>query len=125
MAMILIVDDAPDSGESMAKFLEAGGHQVTCVPDGREALASVLVTTPDVILLDLLMPEMDGPTFLEIIRSYLRLQSLPVVVLTGLPDSLMVDRAQHLKVNSVLVKGKASPEDIQKALEQAIVQLPG
>jgi CheY-like chemotaxis protein len=125
MAKILIVDDDADAGGSLAKFLQAGGHEVTTVPNGREALSSVLAATPDVILLDMLMPEMDGPTFLEIIRSYLRLQSLPVVVLTGVPDSPMVDRVQHLKVNSVLVKGKASPEDIQKAVEEAATRAPG
>ena len=68
---------------------------------------------------------MDGPTFLEVLRSYLRLQSLPVVVLTTLTDSPMIDRVQHLKVNSVLVKGRASPEDIQRALEEAAVRAPG
>ncbi|MGI8981070.1 MAG: response regulator [Pirellulaceae bacterium] len=125
MVKILIVDDDPDSGESMAKFLQAAGHEVACVPNGREALASVLAALPDAILLDMLMPEMDGPTFLEIIRSYLRLQSLPVVVLTGIPDSPMVDRVQHLKVNSILVKGKASPEEIRRALEEAAVRAPG
>lgn len=125
MAKILIVDDDPDSAATMAKFLQAAGHEITCVPNGREALASVLSDIPQVILLDMLMPEMDGPTFLEIIRSYLRLQSLPVVVLTGIPESPMVDRVQHLKVNSVLVKGKASPEEIQRALEEAAVRAPG
>ena len=125
MVKILIVDDAPDAGESIGKLLEAAGHEVTVVPNGREALMSVLTATPDVILLDLLMPEMDGPTFLEVIRSYLRLQSLPVVVLTALADSPMIDRVQHLKVNSVLVKGRASPEDIQRALEEAAVRAPG
>ncbi len=41
------------------------------------------------------MPEMDGPSFLEVIRSYLRLQSLPVVVLTALGDSPMVARRRR------------------------------
>jgi CheY-like chemotaxis protein len=125
MVKILIVDDDADAGDSLAKFLQAVCHEVTTVPNGRDALASVLAATPDVILLDMLMPEMDGPTFLEIIRSYLRLQSLPVVVVTGVPESPMVDRVQHLKVNSVLVKGKASPEDIQKAVEEAATRAPG
>jgi CheY-like chemotaxis protein len=77
------------------------------------------------VLLDLMMPEMDGPSFLEVLRSYLRIQSLPVVVLTGLAESPMVDRAQSLKVNSVLLKGKASPEDILRAVEEAISRMPG
>lgn len=109
----------------MAKLLQAAGHVVASVPNGREALVSVLTDLPDVILLDMLMPEMDGPSFLEVIRSYLRLQSLPVVVLTALPESPMVDRVQHLKVNSVLVKGKASPDEIKQALEEAAVRAPG
>jgi len=42
---------------------------------------------PDVVLLDLVMPEMDGPSFLEVVRSYLRLQSLPVVYSRRLPTA--------------------------------------
>jgi CheY-like chemotaxis protein len=125
MAKILIVDDNEDARESQAMLLRDVGHDVSCVPNGREALAHVLSDVPDVILLDLLMPEMDGPSFLEVIRSYLRIQSLPVVVLTALSDSPMIDRAQALKVNSILIKGKATPADIQKAVEEAIHRYPG
>src|SRR5215212_6743491 len=125
MAKILVVDDSEDTRESMAILLRAAEHTVTCVPNGRDALSSVLADVPDVILLDLLMPEMDGPTFLEVIRSYLRIQSLPVVVLTALSDSPMIDRAQALKVNSILIKGKAKPNEIIKALEEALVRAPG
>ena len=77
------------------------------------------------ILLDLVMPEMDGPSFLEVLRSYLRIQSLPVVVLTGLSDSPMIDRVQSLKVNSVLIKTKATPDEILKALQDALIRHPG
>src|SRR5687767_5059749 len=125
MAKILIVEDHPDTGESLAKVFQHSGHEVTCVPNGREALAQVIQNIPDVVLLDLMMPEMDGPSFLEVVRSYLRLQSLPVVVLTGLAESPMVERAQFLKVNSVLIKGKATPEEIKRALEEAAVRHPG
>ena len=121
MASILIVDDNTDSCEGIAKVLRTAGHDVSCVPNGREALVQVLLKPPDVVLLDLLMPDMDGPSFLQVVRLYLRMQSLPVVVLTGFTDSPMVERALHLKVNSVLVKGKASSKDIQHALEAALV----
>jgi CheY-like chemotaxis protein len=125
MAKILVVEDHADSVESLAMILRDAGHTVTCVPNGREALAHVLVELPDVVLLDLLMPEMDGPSFLEVVRSYLRIQSLPVVVLTALAESPMIDRARALKVNTILVKGKAMPQDILKALEDALIRLPG
>ncbi len=125
MANILIVDDNADYREQLAMFMREAGHEATCTPDGREALSVVLARTPDVILLDLVMPEMDGPSFLEVLRSYLRIQSLPVVVLTGISDSPMIDRVQSLKVNSVLVKTKATPEEILKAVEEALVRHPG
>jgi CheY-like chemotaxis protein len=125
MAKILIVDDDADGRDTMAVNLQDAGHTVKCAPNGREALSLVLESQPDVILLDLMMPEMDGPSFLEVIRSYLRIQSLPVVVLTGLSDSPMIERARALKVNTILVKGKASPEEILKALEEALITHPG
>lgn len=127
MAHILIVDDDGDASKTLAIFFEAAGHQATCTPNGREALSVVLshTQTPDVILLDLVMPEMDGPSFLEVVRSYLRIHSLPVVVLTGISDSPMIDRVQSLKVNSVLVKTKATPDEILKALEDALIRHPG
>ena len=125
MSRILLVDDEEDTRASLSKFLRAAGHEVVAVPNGRDALAEVLKELPDVVILDLVMPEMDGACFLEVIRSYLRLQSLPVVILTGLGDSPMIARAQALKVNGVLIKGKASPDDIVQAVEAAIVRYPG
>jgi CheY-like chemotaxis protein len=124
MAKILIVDDNTDDSETLSMFFRTAGHEVTCAPNGREALSHVLAQTPDVILLDLILPEMDGPSFLEVVRSYLRIHALPVVVITGLADSPMIDRVRALKVNSILVKAKATPDEILKALEEAIVRLP-
>jgi CheY-like chemotaxis protein len=124
MAFIMIVDDAVDSCEPLAKYLEKSGHEVKCVPNGREALASVIARTPDVVVLDLLMPEMDGPSFLEVTRSYLRLQSLPVVVLTAMADGPLVERARNTKVNAILVKNKATFEDIAQAIAEALHRLP-
>jgi CheY-like chemotaxis protein len=125
MTKVLLVDDDQDARESLADCLRAVGHEVSCVPNGREALSHVLAEMPDVVVLDLLMPEMDGPSFLEVVRSYLRIQSLPVVVLTGLGDSPMIERARALKVNSILVKGKAEPTDVVKAIEDALIHYPG
>jgi CheY-like chemotaxis protein len=124
MASILIVDDDRDGREALSRFLKGAGHQVECASDGREALAAVLARTPDLIVLDMFMPQIDGSGLLEIVRSYLRLQSLPVVVLTGLPDSPLVERARFLKVNAILIKGKATPEDILRAVQEELPRAP-
>jgi CheY-like chemotaxis protein len=124
MAQILLVEDDATNRDATTRVLVVGGHKVVGVANGREALVEVMRQQPDVILLDLAMPEMDGPSFLEVLRSYLRLQSLPVVVLTGLSDSPMIERVQTLKVNCVLLKGKAIGDDIFKAIEEALVRHP-
>src|SRR5438270_76148 len=120
MASILIVDDDSDGCEPLAKFLTNAGHKIECLPNGKKALSAILAHMPDLIILDLFMPEMDGPSLLEVLRSYLRLQSLPVMIFTGLPDSPMVERARSLKINSILVKGKATFEDILAAIEREL-----
>ena len=120
MAKILVVDDNPDAADALGKVFKQSGHEVISVSDGREALIQVLQNTPDVVLLDLVMPVMDGPSFLEVVRSYLRLQSLPIVVHTAFTDNPMIDRVQNLKVNAVLAKAKSSSTDVLKALEAAI-----
>ena len=124
MAYILLVEDDPDAMLALCEVLRKKGHEADCVPNGRQALSVILGRTPDLVILDLFMPEMDGAGLLEIIRCYLRLNSLPVIVLTGLPDSPLVDRARHLKVNAVLIKGKATPHDVLHAVEQELPRVP-
>jgi CheY-like chemotaxis protein len=124
VAYLLIVDDDADGREALCQVLVKSGHEVGCLANGRDALRSILDRLPDLVILDLFMPEMDGGGLLEILRSYMRLQSLPVVVLTGLPDSPFVERVRHLKVNSILVKGKATFDDILQAVRQELHRVP-
>jgi CheY-like chemotaxis protein len=119
MPNVMLVDDAIEAHEPLAKFLERSGHRVTCVGSGRQALIDLIRDLPDVLVLDLLMPGMDGASLLAVIRSYLRLQSLPVIVLTALPDSPMIERVLGLGVDAVLIKGKATLEDVRSAVNEA------
>lgn len=119
MPHVMLVDGAVEACWPLAKFLERSGHRVTCVGSGRQALTDLIRDLPDVLVMDLLMPGMDGASLLAVIRSYLRLQSLPVVVLTALPDSPMVQRVLDLGVDSVLIKGKASLDDVRSAVNDA------
>ena len=120
MTKVLIVDDNADHAVALGKLLEALGHRVITAANGRGALLHVLNQPPDVVLLDLFMPEMDGPSFLEVIRSYLRIHNLPVVILSAIEDGPMVERAKALAVNCILAKGKATIDDIQRAINEAL-----
>jgi CheY-like chemotaxis protein len=120
MAEVLIVDDEPDARKPLGRLLEKVGHVVRVAPDGREALTQVLLKLPDVVVLDLLMPNMDGTDFLAALRSYRRLQRLPVVVLTALSNTPTLDRARALGAHSVLLKSKATFDDVRHAVEEAV-----
>ena len=124
MARILVVDDDASSLEVVCKHPESLGYTIDCVPNGRDALERVLHNVPDLVILDLYMPHLDGCSLLEVMRSYLRLQTMPVIILTGLTDSPMIDRARNLKVNTILVKGKATLEEIAEAVRLELHRIP-
>src|SRR4051812_17057579 len=98
VASVLVVDDDIDGCDAVVRFLAKAGHTTRCVPNGREALIALTSLTPDVVILDMRMPEMDGITFLEVIRCYLRWSYLPVIVLSALSDGPMIDRAEQMGV---------------------------
>jgi CheY-like chemotaxis protein len=124
MASILIVEDDADSCEVIMRRLRQAGYQVECKSNGREALLSILRVVPDLVILDLFMPEMDGPSLLEIMRSYLKLQTLPVIIHTGITDSPLLDRARSLRVNTILAKGRATLDDVLRAVQEQLPRLP-
>jgi CheY-like chemotaxis protein len=112
MASILIVDDDEDGRKVLALHLARAGYAVQSAPNGREALVSLITDFPDLVILDAMMPEMTGVEFLEIIRSYLRWSTLPVVLLTAFPEGEHIDRAQSLGVRSVYLKANYKMADL-------------
>ena len=118
MAEVLIVDDDVDAREPLGKYLAKIGHAVRFAPGGEEALAEVVLKPPDVVLLDLHMPEVSGADFLSLIRSNWQFHLLPVVVLTGVSDARLLREVRRFNVDSVLVKSRATFEDIRRTIEE-------
>ncbi len=81
--LILVVDDAISIGEFLRHALEEKGYNVIVAPDGRFAIECARLLSPALILLDLMMPNLDGPAFLQAMQQT-RLPLPPVVVLTAL-----------------------------------------
>jgi two-component system, cell cycle response regulator DivK len=83
MNKILIAEDNPVNLELLREILEAGHYQVVEAGDGREALAKIEETQPDLVLLDINMPVLDGFGAIREIRAHPRYSRLPVVAVTA------------------------------------------
>ncbi|HUB26598.1 MAG TPA: response regulator [Tepidisphaeraceae bacterium] len=124
MDPILIVEDDADSRDALANMLRVEGHDVKCVASGAEALRSVLFDMPELIVLDLFMPDMNGGTLLEILRSYSRFRALPVIVWTGHADSSQAVQARRHRVEYIVEKGKPSYDAILTAIRTVLSHRP-
>jgi DNA-binding response OmpR family regulator len=80
---IIVVDDDPTVADVVGRYLVRDGHTVECVHDGREALRRIAAQPPDLVVLDLMLPGMDG---LEVCRRLRERWPIPVVMLTALGD---------------------------------------
>ena len=103
-ASILVVDDDPVNRSMLTASLEASGHQVTTAEGGSQALDLVRAEGFDVILLDVLMPRMDGYQVLERLKEDPRLRHIPVVMVTALDDVESTVRCIELGADDYLSK---------------------
>src|SRR5258707_399150 len=116
MVDVLIVDDDPDGSEAVAAYLARAGHRVACVPNGQEAMRALLEAKPQAVVLDVRMPELDGLSLLEILRSYLRWSQLPVILLSAYLNDEQIERARELGVNHVFHKAKFALKELGAAV---------
>jgi signal transduction histidine kinase/CheY-like chemotaxis protein len=103
---VLIVDDEADSRELMRRTLADGGWSVCEADNGRSGLDQVAACSPDLILLDLLMPEMDGFEFVARLREREEWRAIPIVVLTA--KDITLEDQQRLEGNVRRIFRKAS-----------------
>jgi len=108
MAQVLIIDDEPDGCEAVVAYLRRADHDVRCARGGRAALSAILEQTPDAILLDLLMPDMDGFAVLATVRAYLRWSTVPVAIFTAYPEDPRLWHVGEHGVAKVFVKSRVS-----------------
>ncbi|MGX5851644.1 adenylate/guanylate cyclase domain-containing protein [Mesorhizobium sp. PL10] len=84
---ILAVDDTPENLEILRMRLEANGYEVATAADGEEGLAKARELTPDLILLDIMMPKLDGISVVRMLKHDQSLRSIPVVLVTAKADT--------------------------------------
>jgi len=101
---ILLIEDTPIIREPLTRLLRNEGFDVHAASDGSDGFAVLGHHAVDLILLDVLMPHMNGVTFLEALRRDPRLMHVPVIAVTGTSDSTKLSRLRELGVRTILHK---------------------
>jgi two-component system cell cycle response regulator DivK len=83
-ASILVAEDHPDSRDALSALLQAVGYRVFVAGDGREAVDRALELKPDLILMDIMMPEIDGLTATRMLRADASFDGTPILALTAM-----------------------------------------
>ncbi len=121
-ARVLIIDDDRASREVMRRTLESSGHRVQEAHDGQRGITALAGTLPDLVLLDLMMPVMDGFAVLEHMRSDPRLESVPVVVVTA-KDLTTADRQMLRGARAVLERNAHTREQLVQIVTERVTEV--
>lgn len=92
MATVLVVEDSADTRQMMHDLLESMGHAVVEASDGLDGVKSALSKRPDLIIMDLMMPNAAGDTALQFMRGTPELQGIPVLVVSAHADVATIAR---------------------------------
>jgi len=118
MARVLVVEDDPDGLEMVRKTLEKAGHHVLPASNGWEGLLALDAHSVDVIVLDLMMPGMNGNAFLRIVRNDQRRKAIPVIILSALATGDLLKGTIALGVHAWFTKAEYSATDLLDAVDR-------
>lgn len=104
MAYIIVVEDHADSARLVERLLKRAGHEVRVANDGEVGLTLVLGRLPDLVLIDLGLPDMDGQTVVGMMRQQDTLKHVPVLAFTAWPERAAHDMAYAYGCNGVIGK---------------------
>ncbi|GJM42133.1 MAG: hypothetical protein DHS20C20_24150 [Ardenticatenaceae bacterium] len=118
--LIMLVDDEPNLRELLRQMLELGGFDVVEAVDGQEALEKLEDNIPDVMILDVMMPNMDGVSLCKKLRAGTTFARLPIIMLSGKTQHRAVQEGLAAGANQYLCK----PITIEELLQSVRALLP-
>ncbi len=110
---ILVVDDEPDTLQLLARRIQSAGYRVITASDGMEALNLARKENPDLVVLDLMLPKMDGYKVCSFLKFDERWKSIPIVLLTARANAEDRTKAAEVKADHFLTK----PCDLRELME--------
>jgi DNA-binding response OmpR family regulator len=120
MTKIAIIEDDPVINQMYRMKFEADGFEVQLADNGERGVALVEDFKPDLILLDMKMPHMDGAEALKEIRSHDWGKDIPVIVLTNLGEEEAPKELKNLNIHSYIVKADLTPRQVVGRAKEAL-----
>jgi CheY-like chemotaxis protein len=120
MAKILLIDDDVILLKLYSTRLLADRHEVTTASDGEEGLRQVALSHPDVIVLDLLMPKLNGFSFLEKLNQHPIYKNIKKIVFSSVANSEQIKRLETMGVKIFLNKVETTPTQLVSAINQQL-----
>ncbi len=120
MTKIAIIEDDPVISQMYRMKFEADGFDVQMASNGKVGIDLVKDFLPDIILLDLQMPEMDGDEALEIIRKNSWGKTIPVIILTNMGEEESPKSLKALGIHSYIVKANLTPRQVVQQVKEAL-----
>lgn len=116
---ILIVDDEKDVCELISDMLKRDGYETLTAFAGEEGLQKATGEQPDLVLLDIILPDIDGFEVLRRLRNSAETQKVPVVIVSGKADTASLFKAKDLKSNDYIIKPFTS-QDLLRSIKRCI-----
>lgn len=122
MSRILVVDDDQPAGDLLTTILRNFGYQCSSATSGADALQTLAHSRPDLVILDMMMPGMNGLDVLKRIRSDARTADLPVVMYSALDDDEWRARAHHAGACDYWIKGGFDFGELEEKVRMQVPQ---
>lgn len=120
MAIIVIIEDNVQSGRLVAKLLNNAGHQAILTETGEEGLTTIFESPPDLVLIDLGLPDIDGQTVIALLNQQPALAHTRLIAFTAWPEATAHSMAKAYGCHGVIVK----PIDTRRFVAQVEAFLP-
>ncbi len=124
MARVLVVDDSLSVRKMVERALETKGFEVVAASSGAEAIERLDSTMPDLVVCDVVMPEVDGYRICETVRMHPVLSHIPVLLISGIVNSAVLDRAARVRSSAVLRK-PFTADDLARKVDELLAAPTG
>ncbi len=116
---IVVVDDEPGVVEELEAWLEDEGYDVETSTDSAQGLKKIRETNPHLVILDIVMPEMDGFEVLSEIKKDSQTADIPVIMLTAKPETRSIMKAKDLRASDYVIK-PFKPQEFLRTIQRHI-----